>query len=176
MPYYCQSAAYNEMGEHERAKKICTEALESVSREDYDYSLLNRLLQQQLGIALAALGESDMVLKLVDKLIERHAVNQHPLAMSLFHETRAMLAIGMRDRPAFKQHLQAMRHYCGLTRNPAMLANCERVAEMAERVGVSRPPPPYLSGDDDVTAITTPQRIGEFSPRIEKTTPGRIAG
>ena len=119
--------ALNSAGDHARAKAVVTEALP-----------LARLLEleRQLALAEAGLGEYARAVARLDRLLAKHGDEDQPLWIGALHKARAEVALRMGDEGALELHLAELNRRFRGTRNPALIAQCERLAEQAVRQGL----------------------------------------
>jgi hypothetical protein len=120
-------------GEHARAKDVLEQALSTtLPGED---RIVSRFLepQRQLALAEAGLGNHTRAVELLDALLARWGDADQPLLVGLLHKARAEVALAMRDAVAFDEHHAAMSRCFKSTRNPALVAQCERLREQDVR-------------------------------------------
>jgi hypothetical protein len=58
----------------------------------------------------------------------------------LAHKARAQVALQQRDASALAYHMRDMEDWFGRTENPALVAQCQRLAEQAKRAGLLHAP------------------------------------
>jgi hypothetical protein len=122
---------YNEIGKHAEARAVCERALEHVTDADREYVSLFLPLDLQLSIAQAGLGEIDAALARIDGLLARFADCDHPLLHGLLHEARAQIAWESGDAEGYERSLEQAERWLRPTGTPALIAKCERLAQLA---------------------------------------------
>jgi hypothetical protein len=130
--------ALNRAGEHARARGVLLEAL-STMLPDED-QVVSRFLepQRQLALAEAGLGNHSQATQLLNDLLKRWGEQDQPLLVGLLHKACAEVALLMSDADAFEEHLAEMGRRFTNTRNPALVAQWERLGEQGVRSGVRR--------------------------------------
>jgi hypothetical protein len=127
--------AYNQVGEHGRAKQICEQALGLAHPDDAVYSGLQLLLEVALVIAHASLGEFAPAEQRIERQLARHAQGRNPLTLGTLHETAARVAFMRKDRKAFVRHLKEVeRYFCPLGNAP-LIARYRRLTALAGAEG-----------------------------------------
>jgi tetratricopeptide (TPR) repeat protein len=124
--------AYNELGKFDEAVKVGEAALEHAA-EDRDFVAMNLSLWLELAIAYAGSGAFERAWQLTDDLLVRHAQNQNPMTLGCIARTAARIALLEGDTPRFEQHLAEMDHWFRSTKNPALIAQCDKLRNTAER-------------------------------------------
>jgi serine/threonine-protein kinase len=128
--------AYNELGRHAEAKDTCLRALAATKPENQDFVAMNLIVQIELALADAGLGNHAAATELLDALIERHSKNQGPLTLGSLHHARARVALLAGDLDAFEEHRLKLDGWYRLTENPALVAQCDILVQQAERAAV----------------------------------------
>jgi hypothetical protein len=123
-------------GEHERAKRFATELLARAGSEVP--RIVGHYLepQRRLALAEAALGHHERAVSLLDSLLAEHGGQDQPMLIGLLHEARAEVALIMSDAEAFERHFAAMDQRYRAAKNPSLIAQGERLAAEAVRVGL----------------------------------------
>jgi hypothetical protein len=121
---------YNERSEYAAAKNVCESALVHVTDPDREYVSLFLPIDIQMAIAEAGLGQVDAGLSRIDALLERFRGNDHPLVQGFLHDARARIAwkAGLTDE--YLLSLTIVEHWFRRTGTPALIAKCERLAEL----------------------------------------------
>ena len=123
----------NDVGQHARAKEVLLEALGHV-RDGEDVVVGRHLeLVRQLALAEAGLGRVDRGAEMLDELLTRFEGHDQPLLLGLLHKARAEIAVLARDSVAFEGHLARVEQHFMATRNPALVAQCEQLADLGRR-------------------------------------------
>jgi hypothetical protein len=93
----------------------------------------------ELALSSAAVGEITLALAQIEQLLEAQREHDNPMLHGLTHKARALVAIQQRDRETFEQQLSEMEAWFERTDNPALIAQCQRLVEEAQRTGVLSP-------------------------------------
>ena len=81
------------------------------------------------ALAIAAQGDHPRAAQRIDALLRDVSFVQSPTMSGLLSEARARLALQMGDRKTYEHHLAETERLFRSTRNPALVARCERLAE-----------------------------------------------
>jgi tetratricopeptide (TPR) repeat protein len=122
---------FNEQQEFERAKDMCERALRFLNPGDTEYVTLFLTLEIQSAVAEAGLGRVDEALAMLDKLLKRHGGSDHPLVHGGIHEARAQICFAANRAEEFAFSLAKTEQWYRPTGTPALIAKCERLAELA---------------------------------------------
>ena len=122
--------AYNERGLHVKAKTTCERALAHITDADREYVSLFLPVDIQMAIAEAALGQGHAGLARIDALLERFRQSDNPLVQGLLHEARAQIAWMGGCVEEYGLSLALVEHWLRRTGTPALIAKCERLAEL----------------------------------------------
>ena len=123
-------------GEPARAKQVCSEALARAQAEDRVFKVATFTAELELMLSTAAVGQIEEALAGLDQLLAAQRAHDNPLLHGLAHKARALLAIQQHDRETFELQLSEMEAWFGRTENPALIAQCQRLMEQAQRAGV----------------------------------------
>jgi tRNA A-37 threonylcarbamoyl transferase component Bud32 len=156
-PYFTLALALNRSGEHRSAEQVCSQALASISTENSAYVSMYLPLETELAYAEAGLGKREKAFQRIEELLERHRRHGHPLAMCVITYTAAHMALLVMDQEAFALYVQETRLWGARTRNPAVLAEIERLAEQGDRAGLSQPPGEAVEDEEIRTAVQAGQ-------------------
>jgi tetratricopeptide (TPR) repeat protein len=118
--------ALNAAGEHARAKAIAEEVVSNMIPADHEYVGLFLEAQRQLALAESGLGNHVQAAALLDALLAQHGHKDSPLLVGLLHQARAEVAQRANDRPCAEQHLEEMERRFRSTKNPILIAQCDR--------------------------------------------------
>jgi tetratricopeptide (TPR) repeat protein len=118
--------AYNEVGDHRAAKRICEETW-LLNRDDYRYVAMTLLARTEYCRALAGLGDFEGARAALAELFDVHGPNESPSTLGVLHRTGAEIAKVEGDTLAFERHLAAMRDWYFPTKNPALIAQYDRL-------------------------------------------------
>jgi tetratricopeptide (TPR) repeat protein len=150
------ATAYNDLGQHARAKEILEETLRACA-EDLDFVALFLRAQTELCRALSGLGEHDAAQAELARLFARFQPNDNPLTLGMLHSTAAEVALQRADIIAFEHHLNMMHTYYAPTRNPALVSQGDRLRNMHASLlaGGDLAPLPGLLHGGSTTLLTT---------------------
>lgn len=130
----------NQIGQHAEARALCADALAHVTDADRMYATLFLPVEQEMALAEAALGDVDGALARVDGLLARFRGMDHPLVQGQLHEARARIAWSAARREEYDASLAEMVRWFRPTGTPALIAKCERLAELSSGAGVRTAP------------------------------------
>jgi tetratricopeptide (TPR) repeat protein len=122
--------AYNQLGEHAKAKVVCERALALVTTEDRAYAGLFLVLDLELAHAEAGLGDVDAALRRIDDLVALYSRSDNPLLHGLLHETRALVCWGAGRTEAYAEGVALVERSLRPTGAPALIAKCERLVSL----------------------------------------------
>jgi hypothetical protein len=97
------------------------------------------VVEQQLALADAQLGNCDGAAARLETLLDEVEASSNPLLIGSLHRHRAHVALIARDAAAFERHLSAMARWFRATKNPALIQQCERFASEGLKAGLSVP-------------------------------------
>ena len=118
-----------------------------------------------MAIAEAGLGRIDAGLARIDALLERFRHSQHPLVQGFLHEARAQIAWRAGRVEEYCLSLSLVEHWFRRTGTPALIAKCERLAELQSGATSANAPSADSGTASDSRAIT-----GIESGRLEAET------
>jgi tetratricopeptide (TPR) repeat protein/tRNA A-37 threonylcarbamoyl transferase component Bud32 len=125
--------ALNRAGEPERAKRIAEEVLQRMVPGEEVMVLRFLEPERQLALAEAGLGNHARAAQILDALLMRHAKHDNPLLMGLLHKARTEVAFGAGERELAELHLTQFEQLARAARNPAAIAQWERLFEKLHR-------------------------------------------
>jgi tetratricopeptide (TPR) repeat protein len=131
--------ALNGLGQHERARDVCLAALGCVEPEDRQFPALYLILEEQLALAEANLGQLGEAARRVDLLIEEYAAFDNPRVRGSLEATRAMVALLAKDGDAFLNHHGNVERMFRSTGNANLIEQSTRLAQRAVRAGLVNP-------------------------------------
>ena len=128
------------LGHHDTAARLCRAAQASLTDADRDYVSLFLIVDIEAAHSEALLGRPQRAIDELDGLLRRHTRGQHPLALGLLHEARALIAHAAQQRGVFEESSREAQRWLRPTRNPALIAKCERLVrlEAQDRPGSGR--------------------------------------
>lgn len=100
--------AHNALGQHERARTICHEALAGADLEERRYVVMNLGVEIELALAEAGLGRFEVAHGALDSLLSQHAAHQSAVTLGALHEARARVAVAQRDFVLAREQLSAV--------------------------------------------------------------------
>jgi len=164
--------SYIELGQIDRARRLCEEALAVVSQDDLSYFVMYAPLEVAYATSLAVSGEYERAKKIVANRIESLRVHGEHASIVNLYQYQARMAQLVDDDAGVAQSLQAMREAALTSGLPAVILLADRVAELrAKRRSSPLPSPrelePARRGGEEKTAVT------KF---LAKTPPGRARG
>lgn len=155
--YDLLASALLESGAYERAEKICIDGLSHLESDDLEYGTMYLGLELIRARAKAFLGNPSEASTQVVQLLERCLKGGNPLHMSYIHQTGLKVSLLSHDQSAFNYHSREMRRWVREINNPALLAECERLAGQGRQEGLLPSQPPEIQEDDIATAIAVPR-------------------
>ncbi len=120
----------NELGLYQEAKDTCERALAHITDDDREFVSLFLPVDIQMAVAEAGLGDVEAGLARIDGLLERFRDSQHPLVQGFLHEARAKIAWMAGRADEYSLSLSLVDHWFRRTGTPALIAKCERLAEL----------------------------------------------
>ena len=88
-----------------------------------------------LALAESGLGNHAEAARILDELLAKHGHEDNALLVGLLHKARTEVALAMGDSEKTKVHLGETDVRFRSTKNPALIAQCERLAERVARAG-----------------------------------------
>ncbi|HMJ11356.1 MAG TPA: hypothetical protein VK524_08105, partial [Polyangiaceae bacterium] len=161
------AAVYNALGDPARAKNICEDALQRLPAEDRAFAVMNMRLDIELARARAALGEVEEAAAALDRLADEHRAGQNPLTLGTIHGARSRIAILQKDIPSFGKHKEQMERWFRQTRNPALIAQCEKLDQLALQSGLDVGPGAGAFAADSFESISR-SLVASSSDREER--------
>jgi hypothetical protein len=120
----------NERGDHSGAKDMCERALAHITDADRDYVSLFLPIDIQMAVAEGGLGHIDAGLSRIDAMLDRFRSCDNPLVQGFLHEARARIAWMGGLTEEYSLSLTIVDHWFRPTGTPALIAKCERLAEL----------------------------------------------
>jgi Protein kinase domain/AAA ATPase domain len=150
----------NERGQYAMAKATCESGLAHVTDADREYVSLFLMLDIQLAIADAGLGQVEEGLARIDGLLKRFRGSDHPLVQGFLHEARAHIAWMAGRTEEYDVSLAVVERWFRPTGTPALVARWERLAELKGPVASRRDLPPDSGSPLDPTVKTETNPLG----------------
>jgi tetratricopeptide (TPR) repeat protein len=126
--------AYNELGEHARAREVCRLVFEQMPEDDLSFPVQHLGLHIERAMAEAGLGELGSAVDLLDALLRKYQSSNGPLTQGALHEARARVALMQRDRTGFEMYLSRMQNWYLPTALPNLVQRCHRLAQAGARL------------------------------------------
>jgi hypothetical protein len=149
--------AYNELGRYADARKACERVLDVFTPADLAFPGLTLLVQTELLVAQAGLGDIARAQWGLHMLIDQHEPNRGPLTNGELHETGIRIAVLARDEKRATDHCRDMMRWYRTTHIPSLIQHCEAVvARAAHAFGRSIAPGAQLTqipADTNTTAL-----------------------
>lgn len=125
--------AHNELGQHERARAACLRALAHLDVDDLSFPAMNLIVQCELSVAQAGLGEVGAAREALRDLIAVHHLSEGALTMGRLFEAgvRIELAAGRREEALL--HLEQAKRWYLPTGVPSLAARCEQLARQVSK-------------------------------------------
>jgi hypothetical protein len=111
--------------------------LTHISDADKDYVSLFLPVDIEMALAQAGLGEVDAGLARIDALLARFRDSDNPLVQGLLHEARAKIAWMAGLVCEYSLSLTIVEHWFRPTGTPALVAKCERLADLQATHGTA---------------------------------------
>lgn len=118
--------ALNAAGAHERARAVATEVLSNMVPEDHEHVGHFLEAHRQLALAESGMGNHLVAAALLDELLSKHGHEDNALLVGLLHQARAEVAERANDPALAEKHRAEMESRFRKTRNPLLIAECER--------------------------------------------------
>jgi hypothetical protein len=152
--------AFNESGEHAKAKAMCEQGLAEITDEDREFVTLFLDLDLEMANAQAGLGEIDAAVERIDGLLDRFRDCDHPLLQGSLHETRARIMWKAGRVADYVHGLSMVDRWFRPTGTPALIAKCDRLAALRD-VRAPRASRPAESEASDATTEAVGESSGE---------------
>ncbi|HEX5660021.1 MAG TPA: protein kinase [Polyangiales bacterium] len=144
------ASTYNKHGRYRQARALCERGLAVMHEVDRQYVSLFLQLELQLALADAGLDQFEPALARLDGLLTLHGPSQHPLALGLLHEARARVSYRAGKKREYHFHMTQMEKWFRPTGTPALIAKCERVAELEHPQETARQRPVQQDVIDEI--------------------------
>jgi hypothetical protein len=170
----CFGRALNAAGQFARAKHLLSEALACCPREDFAIAMQHLEPQRQLALADAGLGDHRAAIERLDRLIAAHGHEDNRLLVGLLHQARAEVALQLGDAAGFAKHLAETEQRFEGTRNPALIAAWQQLAEKGVRAKLVQSsaahPAPRLDGSSWVQQLFagTQRTLSQLSMAVDR--------
>jgi serine/threonine protein kinase/predicted ATPase len=142
--------AYSRTGQHARAVELCRRVDAMLTEEDRRVVALTLDIELELARAEAGSGRPEAAAQRLDALIRKHGVNRAPVTMGAIHRVAAEVASSAGDPALVRYHHARMEHWFRATKNPSLIAECERIHTSIDTTGASIQ---MLSGTEAATIV-----------------------
>src|SRR5262249_54064094 len=117
------------LGAHEAAKQAAQEAV--ALGDDFGQGFFFSWVRAERALALAeaAGGDPAAGAARLDRALERGRDADQPAVLGLLLETRALVAVMLKDVEAYHRHASRLEELFARTRNPVLLARSQRVLD-----------------------------------------------
>jgi hypothetical protein len=148
-------------GDPRRARELMQSALDSEAARGALASALRVHLEIPLAYAEAVMNETSSALARIDRMMEDLRDADQPVEIGLVHEAGARIAELARNRSRRDAHLDLMKRWYGLTRNPSLLMRGQRVIESLNEAEARDGHAPSIPPDasETVTRVTTQRQM-----------------
>jgi Protein kinase domain len=119
--------AYNTLGAHEKAAQVCEEVFAHMVPDDADYVTIFLHAELQMVEAELGLGRVADARGRLERLLQRHALSKHPLALGLIWAGFAKLGLQTGHTALYEESLTEMERWFLPTGTPALISQCERL-------------------------------------------------
>jgi hypothetical protein len=123
-------------GNPERARDVCETGLAALPVEEADVVCTVIGTQLEHALATAELGDHGRAVEMLDQMLEQQSSHDNPLIRGLTHKSSAIVALLRNDQTLFDQHLGSMKKWFNRTDNPALIAQCQKMAEQGRKAGL----------------------------------------
>jgi hypothetical protein len=130
--------ACNRSGQHARARQLLSDALSHLAPADLEFACLHLEGQRQLALAHAGCLQYAEAVAALDGLLSLHGAQDNAMLVGLLHKARAEVALMMEDAACFDLHFAQLQRCFRATRNPALIAQSERLLARAVKAGLRR--------------------------------------
>jgi tetratricopeptide (TPR) repeat protein len=147
--------ALTRAGKPAEARDLMSEVLaQAIPGEDV---VVVRFLEplRQLALAEAALGNYPRAVQILDDALARHEGQDNHLLLGLLHKARAQVAFKLADTARVEQELALTEKQFRATRNPAAIAQWERLSERLLRGARTGARKPEARENEDARSVLT---------------------
>ena len=119
-----------ESGDTARAVELAAEAVEYCESPQYGQVPYRFRAARTYALALAQTGKVNEATEEIESLLTQAERNKNPLILGLLHEAMARVAFDDGQGRRAEEHALAMESRLAATRNPVLIARCERLRRM----------------------------------------------
>jgi transcriptional regulator with XRE-family HTH domain len=145
--------ACNRLGQYDRARAACQRVFEHADPRDFEFPLLNMVVQTEFAVAEAGLGRVDAAGAEIARLRARHGSSQNPLVRGELLEAAFEIALIARDVAEARAQLAHIEATYRPLSIPSLAQYCEaltaRLGQLEHGGNASLAPPCAASDDSD---------------------------
>ncbi|HKU43379.1 MAG TPA: hypothetical protein VJR89_34695, partial [Polyangiales bacterium] len=119
--------AYNQLARYADARDACLRVLAEFTPADLAFPGLTLLIETELLVARAGLGEHQLARQGLARLLQRHTPNQGPLTLAELHEAGARIELSAGDESAALAHCSEMERWYEGTGIVSLIQHCQGV-------------------------------------------------
>ncbi|MEY4579579.1 MAG: hypothetical protein RL701_4282 [Pseudomonadota bacterium] len=159
-----------ELGQAERAERLCKQVLGLLSAEDLAYFVAYSVLEAAYALALAVRGATERAQAIFARRIASLTRHDEHAGLLIMYQYQARMARLIDDKVLLEQALRGMREVALASRLPALILLADRVAELRSHQHSSSipaaPAPELVSeSDHDTDTLTEQTAMTEFLER-----------
>ncbi len=121
----CLARARNRLGEHAAARDLCLRITRELDRDDLEYQAFNLLIETELAIAQAGLGQAAAARRGIERLLLRHGKKPGPLTLGEIHEAGLEVELLLDNRAGAVDHFAEMKRWYTATGASSLAQRCE---------------------------------------------------
>jgi tetratricopeptide (TPR) repeat protein len=133
--------AWIELGQADRALRLCEQWLALVSPEDRQYFVMYGPLEVAYATALAVHGEYARAKEIMAARTASMRAHREHACLVLHYQDQARMALFACDRAGYNEALQAMHDTALVSGLPTVMMLADRAAERSKHLGSPLPPP-----------------------------------
>lgn len=123
-------------GETRKARDICKTALDRLPKEEFEFVCAVHGARLEYALCTAELGDHERAAEFLERLLDEQKDHDNPLVIGLMHKARARVALLQKDEAVFDHHLALMQQWFKRTDNPALVVQCQKLADDGRRSGL----------------------------------------
>jgi tetratricopeptide (TPR) repeat protein len=121
--------SHSALGEYERARVLCEEALAVLTPADREYVVMYALLEAALAVAHAGLGQREIAYDILDRRMALLKSSGELGFLAVFHEARVLSARALRDDAAIREALAQFTAAAKESGSDALVALAARMVQ-----------------------------------------------
>ncbi|HEX4335782.1 MAG TPA: protein kinase [Polyangiaceae bacterium] len=161
--------AYNETGRSERAAELCEQVVAGFTEGDRLVAAFTVDVELQLAIADARCGRPADAERRLAELLALHTPNRGAVTLGRIHRAWAEVARAAGDADLLRYHRASMDHWFRSTKNPALVAECERYRAPSDSPRAPAPDPDSAA-PEPATVAELPQFATDEAELTESAT------